>query len=66
MIVGIFGRKSESSSKPGTDWDAKHDAAGSQAQPYEDRPYAEGTRSSTGDLGDGGICHSPSNIVDND
>lgn len=53
-----------SNEKPGTDWSAKQDAAGSQAQPYEDRPYAEGTRSSTGDLGDGGICHDPSNKLD--
>lgn len=50
--------------KPGTDWAAKNAAAGSQAQPYQDRPYAQGTQSSNGDLGDGGVCHNPSNKVD--
>lgn len=53
-----------SNEKPGTDWTAKQEAAGSQSQPHEDRPYAEGTWSSTGDLGDGGICHDPSNKLD--
>lgn len=28
-----------SNDKPGTDWAAKHAAAGSQAQPANDRPY---------------------------
>lgn len=50
--------------KIGTDWNAKKDAAGSNASENQDRPQAEGTRASAGDLGDGGICHSPSNRVD--
>ena len=29
-----------SDEKPGTDWAAKHAAAGSQARPVQDRPYA--------------------------
>lgn len=50
--------------KPGTDWGAKHDAAGSQAQPANDRPQAVDWSQHSGDLGDGGVCYSPSNKVD--
>ena len=32
-----------SNDKPGTDWAAKHAAAGSQVQPANDRPYQDTT-----------------------
>ena len=50
--------------KPGTYWAAKHAAAGSKAQPANDRPYAVDWSQHRGDLGDGGVCHSPSNKAD--
>lgn len=37
--MGLFSRGSD---KPGTDWQAKKDAAGSKAKPADDRPYRAG------------------------
>lgn len=61
--MGIFSR-SNGGDKPGTDWAAKYAAAGSDAQPKNDRPHAIDRSREQGDLGDGGVCYSPSNKVD--
>lgn len=63
--MGLFGGKSKGSSSSGSSdsygWGTETDTTVNGSQ---ERPHQDGTRSSTGDLGDGGICRNPSNKIE--
>lgn len=49
--------------RPGTDWSAKHAAAGSKAQPANDRPYS-GWQDSASAVSESDVTTNPGNKVD--
>ena len=54
--MGMFGSRSGNTASTGWEANTESTVTGSQ-----ERPYKDGTQSSTGDLGDGGVCRNPSN-----
>lgn len=54
--MGMFGSRSSKTASTGWEADTSSTVTGSQ-----ERPHQDGTRDSTGDLGDGGVCRNPSN-----